>query len=240
VELFGKTLAGSGTYLEQRSAYGTMFRLEMRMHLVTGPSSFLQVCDGRYLWKYEKIHDTEQLKRTDLLRLDQALEEQGKTKHLDGIAWPHRMGGLPKLLAGLDRTFDFRLVEQTNLHHVKSWRLIGSWKPDLLGALLPGQSETIEAGKLADLRGLPPHLPYYVVLFLGQDDGFPYRIEYRRQDQLRTGAAGEAEDRTLVSILFHEVNLNLHVSADSFVYNPGDLEPVDDTKACIQRATLAE
>jgi hypothetical protein len=207
------------------------------MQLGSVPSSFLQVCDGRHLWTYEKIREEEDLKRVDLLRLHQALEDLGKMPHSNGFAWLQRMGGLPKLLAGLDRAFEFRRVEATQLHHVKSWRLVGQWRPDFLGARQPGNTQ---AGRLADLNGLPPHLPHYVVVFLGQEDGFPYRIEYRRRNQAQTGASGGPEDTTMVSVLFHEVNLNLPVSPDSFVYNPGDLEPVDDTKACIQRLALAK
>jgi hypothetical protein len=236
VQLFGKRSAGAGVYVEHRSANGPLFRLEMRIQLGSGPSSFLQVCDGRHLWTYEKIRDEEQLKRVDLERLDQALEELGKMPYSDGIAWPQSLGGLRRLLAGLDGAFNFHRVEQTQLHHVRCWRLIGEWKPEVLVAQ---QAGTTEAGKLVDLRGLPPHLPHYVVVFLGQGDGFPYRIEYRRQNWPQANSAAEREDTTMVSILFHELNLNVPVAPDSFVYNPGDLEAVDDTKACIQRLTLA-
>ena len=53
--------------------------------------------------------------------------------------------------------------------------------------------------------GSPSYLPDRVVLILGQDDLFPYRIEYRRAVDKKGGPSADDEGRLLVSIDLDEV-----------------------------------
>jgi hypothetical protein len=237
VDLFGRKAVGSGVYFQQRSGRELRFRMETRIQLGNESSSFLQICDGGHLWDYEKIDGEEKLKRIDLLRVRQGLEELDDTNPRAEAEWQFRLGGLPKLLRSLNTAFDFQSVDQTTLHQVRAWRLTGVWKPAKLALLLPDQVEAVQTGKPADLSKLAAHLPDHVVLFLGQEDGFPYQIEYRRKSQ---ADGARPDSSTIVRILFYEVNFDVPIATESFVYRPGDLEPADDTRAFLQSLTAAE
>jgi hypothetical protein len=237
IHLFGTHLVGSGVYLEQSDGRLFLLRLETRIQLGEKACSFLDVSDGRYLWSYQKIREEEKLKRIDLLRVQQQAEELGELDNVIARGWHLQVGGLTKLIGALNAWFDFHTVQATSLHQLPAWRLAGRWKPKKLALLLPEQADAIEAGKPADLDGLPAHVPDHVVLLLGQDDYFPYQIEYRRQDSGDGSKHGAASSRTLVSILFHEVSSNVQLAHESFVYNPGELEPIDDTRSYLRRMT---
>ncbi len=242
VDLFGHRPVGSGLYLEQRSEHGPLFRpfrLELRMQLGGEPSSVLHVCDGRYLWIYRKLGDGHSLGRIDVHRVAQALEESGDIGQVVGVGeWPG-LGGLPRLLRGLHAAFDFPTVEETYLAgHLPVWRLRGRWKPERLAELLPGQKGAIEAGKTADLRELPPHLPDHVLLFLGRLDEFPCRIEYRRDPGAGKGREASG-GRSLVTMELFQVNLNAPIHPTRFIYSPGDLEFSDRTSQFLRDLGLA-
>ena len=80
-----------------------------------------------------------------------------------------------------------------------------------------------------DLGKMPEHLADHVLLFLGSEDGFPYRIEYRRRDPKRSGSSGAPQDRSILTMEFFKVNLNASIDPARFVYHPGDLECPDTT-----------
>ncbi len=230
VDLFGQKPVGSGVYLGQRSEQGVLFRLSLRLQLGNEPSSLLHVCDGRYLWMYRKLGKAETLSRVDLARVARALEESGDIESLDKIdRWPG-LGGLPKLLRGLHATFDFTPVGETRLAgQLPVWKLRGEWKPEKLAGVPPEEEEPVKKGKPGDLGELPGHLPDHVLLFLGREDAFPYRIEYRRRETDRPQGSELPEGRPIVTMELFEVNLNAPVDTTVFIYNPGDLECADQT-----------
>ena len=100
----------------------------------------------------------------------------------------------------------------------------------MLAMLLPNQKDAIQHGKPVDTTKLPKHLPDRVLLLLGQEDLFPYRIEYRRQLDKKEAAGGE-ESRAVVTMELFEVNLNAPAEPTRFLYNPGSMEPEDQTQA---------
>ena len=73
------------------------------------------------------------------------------------------------------------------------------------------------------------HTPHYVLLFLGRDDLFPFRIEYRRRDPVPVAGLEGATDKTIASMDLFEVRLNVPVSPTRFYFNPGKLEYSDQT-----------
>ena len=85
-------------------------------------------------------------------------------------------------------------------------------------------------GKPLNLDKLPPHFPERVVLFLGKDDLFPYRVEYHRR--VSTGLPGLAstEDRVVVGVDFYKVGLNVPIAPERFSFTPGKQEYTDQTK----------
>jgi hypothetical protein len=248
VDLFGRRLVGAGSYMEQRTAEGLRFRLELKIQLGDEVSTLLQVCDGRYVWRYVRLHDHGELTRWDVVRILQSLEEAGQLDRLQRIDdWPG-LGGLSSLLRGLHAAFDFPTAEPVQLvgkvdgetvpsPQLPVWRLFGQWKRQKLPQLLPDRREEIESGHPIDLSELPPPLPEAVAICLGRDDLFPYRVEYYRSDPEARGQ-GRGALRPVVTVELFEVNLNVPVDANRFRYNPGNLDCVDQTRQFLRKLGL--
>ena len=228
-EIFGRHPAGSGIYLEQRVPGATLFRLEMRLQLDDQPSGLLQVCDGHSVWNYRQIFQEETLTRIDLDRVNHHLEEAGRWQ-------PGTMGGLPgigglsRLMQAIGSNFNFTRADQTLLRRqqVPTWRLEGLWTPARLAQLLPEQAKSIQEGKSPSLSKLPKQVPDRVVVFLGMDDLFPYRIEYRRQPD-KNESPDATSDKILSAIDFYEPVFDVPIPPTRFLYNPGKLEAKDET-----------
>lgn len=237
VELFGKSLVGSGTYLEQRSAGEILLRLELKVQLdAETATSLLQVCDGRYLWTYKRdAQDRSSVSRIALLPVAEALDEMGQLPQPGKIGEWLGLGGVPRLLRTLDACFRFTAVEAAQLQQLPVWKLDGDWKPDKLVKLLPDQEKTIREGKEVDLSRLARHLPDGVAVYLGKEDLFPYRIEYRRLKPPAKAAYPLPDDHVILAMELFEVSLNAPVNRSRFVYNPGNLEVIDETKAYLER-----
>lgn len=223
VELFGKQLEGSGSYLEQRSDEGLQLRLELRFPLDGEPCVILQVCNGRYLWKYEKFGPMAKLSRIDTLRVLQALDERDGSAAPAAQPWPG-WGGIPRLLRVLDRDFDFSAPQVAELPGgFPTLRLEGRWKPDRLALLCPEHQAAATQARAGDLSTLPPQVPHYVVLDLGRDDLFPYRIEFRRTGSPSSQSGGQ-RDHPVAVMELREVVFNVPIAREQFHYDPGTLE----------------
>ena len=90
------------------------------------------------------------------------------------------LGGLEETLRNLSAQFRFYQVNDASLGADRRTALVGLWTDALVLQMLPDQKVAIEGGKSPDLSRLAPHVPDHVVLLLGPDDLFPYRIEFRR------------------------------------------------------------
>lgn len=239
VELFGKQLEGTGIYLEQRSEEGLQLRLELRFPLDGEPCLLLQVCNGRYLWKYEKFSATAKLGRIDTLRVLQAIDERGGLAGAGNLQpWPG-WGGIARLLRALDRDFDFAAPQAAELPGgFPTLRIEGRWKPDRLAALCPECKGQGGQGRAGDPSALPPQLPHHVVLHLGRDDLFPYRIEFRRTRGSGPGATADGDLRIAVMEL-REVVFNVPIGREQFHYDPGTLEYTEQTDRFLESLGIA-
>ncbi len=231
VDLFGKRLIGSGAYFEQAGEPDRLMRLELRLQLGNKTSSLVQVCDGKILWTYRELLGTGSLRKVDVAQVTKALKAAGKPGNHGGMGALPGLGGLPGLLRGLDGSFDFKSAQRGILKlrddRLPVWQLRGEWKPAKLAKVLPEQKKAIAAGEPPDLSKLPEQMPEYVLLMLGHDDLFPYRLEYHRtvRSAEETGAG-----RPLVTMQFYEVVRNAPIARHRFQYSPGNLEFEDDTK----------
>ena len=136
------------------------------------------------------------------------------------------IGGLSKLLAGLRQSFQFDRLGETRLGERRVWAIDGQWRPAQLAAAVPDQRSTIEAGRTIELKKLPAHLPEHVVLYVGQEDLIPYRIEYlRRSDKSdATGQGGILPGyRAIVTTEVFDVRTNVPIDSRQFTYQPSGL-----------------
>ena len=97
----------------------------------------------------------------------------------------------------------------------------------MLARILPEQKKLIESAEPIDLSKLPEHLPNQVLLLLGEDDLFPYRIEYRRTVD---PDAASPSSRPVVTMQLFEVVTDAPIPPHRFHYNPGEMEYEDETE----------
>jgi hypothetical protein len=233
VHLFGKRPVGSGAYLQQRTARGDLMRWEMVWQLGELSTSLVQVTDGEYLWIHSSLSDPP-LTRIDARRVAEKLGDLRTPGISVDMGGPVGMGGFVRLLRTLDEHFEFHAAQPGRWGRQKQpvWRLQGTWKPQRLAELLPGQREAALRGEPVDLAQLSEQLPAEVALLLGQEDLFPYRIEYRRKE--RHQAPEEPAGRLMTAIDFYEVSINVPIDPARFRYHPGKMPWSDGTEAYIQ------
>jgi hypothetical protein len=243
IDLLGKPLVGTGIYLQQGRGVERMLRLELDVQMSKDPGKLCQVCDGKKLWLSETIGGETKLATVDVARLVRA---RPKSLPLDSPPLNISLGGLPKLMSDLDGAFSWGLVADSRLEDLRVWSVEGRWKPARLTQMLPDQKPQIDAGQPVNLQKLPKNVPDRVVLHIGVEDGFPYRIEYwkqaaaRRDDAAREQEATRDSDKLLVLLEFYEVRLNSRIDPAQFVFDPQGKQAVDRTGEYLERLGLEE
>ena len=226
-ELFGHQITGEGRYYELRQGPIPRIHLELTVEVGSVSTSLVQVCNGATFWTYRKLPDGESLSKLDAVRAITALEQAAGKLPREAIASSPGLGGLGRLMRGLNAQFEFTSVAADQLDGLPVWKLSGGWKPAQLARLLPKQKEAIEKGRPPDLTRLPDHLPDSVTLFLGQDDCFPFRIDYLR-------SVPKSSPRCLMSLEFFELNFNGPIDSGQFLFTPGNLEIIDRTEEFVR------
>ncbi len=226
-ELFGRQITGEGRYFELRQGPIPRIHLELTMEVGPVSTSLVQVCNGTTLWTYRKLPNSESLSKVDAVRAITALEQAAGKLPRDAIASSPGLGGLARLIRGLNARFEFTSVTADQLGGLPVWKLSGGWKSAELARLLPKQKDAIEKGRLPDLAGLPGQLPDNVTLFLGQEDCFPFRIDYLR-------SVPRSSPRCLMGLEFFELNFNGPIDASQFLFTPCNLDIIDCTEEFVR------
>lgn len=252
IDLFGHQLNGKGTYKQQGLGDIKLLRLELILQAADRITSLQQVCDGRFLWVWRDSPFEKSLTRTDLKEVRRAIEAQPDVAPA-GLAnqWM-ALGGLPKLLQGLNNSYDFGPARPDQLYTAPVWVITGKIKKELLASLFPNQRDQILGGQMPNLAALPPQWPDRVVVKLGRDNAlplFPYSIEFQRTRPSKAngkeggeGRGGEppAEDEvtSIVTIELFEVQVGVEIDPLEFRYTPGNQEVLDDTQRFLQNLGL--
>jgi hypothetical protein len=231
VQLFNSELIGSGLYQQAGQGSERHFRLELRTQLGEEVASRLQVCDGNALWTYRETPDGAQLEWLDLRRVRVAQRQAAglpPASPVDEFA----TGGVPRLLEALQLNFQTVSTEAGHLGEVPMWAIELEWKPSVLVALIPDQAEQMNAGKSCDFAEVP-QLPERVMVFLGHEDLFPRRIEFRRRPSDNAARSRAGEDRRdklvpVVTVEFADLQLNQPIDPRQFEYGaPGATDVTD-------------
>ena len=227
-ELFGHQITGEGRYYEVRQGPIPRIRLELTVEVGSVSTSLVQVCNGTTFWTYRKLPDGESLSKLDAVRAITALERAADKLPREAVASSPGLGGLGRLMRGLNAQFEFTSVVADQLGGLPVWKVSGGWRPAQLVRLLPHQKEAIEKGRPPDLTRLPGHLPDSVTLFLGQEDCFPFRIDYLR-------SVPKSSPRCLMGLEFSELNFNGPIDSGQFLFTPpGNLEIIDRTEEFVR------
>jgi hypothetical protein len=239
VDLFGHRLTGSGSYVQGPWRH-RLLRLELRTQVGQSLTSVQHVADGEYLWIYRELVDNPSVSRVNLERVHRALGGEA------GVFAPDRpppvdalgLGGLPRLMRSMHRWLEFTGSRDADLTGVPVTVFEGHWRPEFLRLFLLDQEQQIMSGGSVDLTKLAEHVPDRVLVHLGRDDLFPYRIEYQRTraavpEEKRTPEMPEA--RSLLTVEFFEVQLDAPVDSLEFVFNPGSLPAAYVTDEYLER-----
>jgi hypothetical protein len=242
IHLLGHELVGSGSYEQIGRQEQRRFRLELKVPVGEGMSSFERIHTGKYLWVCEELGSQTTLARIDVEYVRRVLAQRAAAGRLPagsrgGIAMP--LEGLPKMLANLNESFQFTIGREGHLDQLAVWQLEGTWKPAVLAQWAGNQKDKILAGQPIDWKALPQQLPQRVVLTLGHDDLFPYRMEY-----LRESSAEKQDERsmagTIATLEFFEVRLGGQIPLQRFVFQPGDRTQVDGTDAYLKQLGITD
>lgn len=238
VDLFGQQLIGWGSYLQVGEGEDKLLRYEMNVQTEEDTISFLQVADGRFLWIRHEMPEEVDLGRVDLKRLRRELTgSRVSPSSRDPSIWM-ALGGLYRLLAGLDSNFRFGPTQLTPVGETEMLSLEGTWNPQpplpSPGAVKPTPTSDPNAD---DAARDGPHIPQRVHVLLRREDLFPYRIEYFRRDTAKKQQGGQAKNgdswRSLARIEFHDVNLRAGIDPLRFVYDPDATQIEDRTRAML-------
>lgn len=239
VDLKGESTVGGGVYLQQGRGPERMMVYDLSLPTGETTSRVRHIADRSTLWIVEELVGANNYGRVDLARLRRARPKS--QAGVPGDGWL-AMGGLPKLISGLDRAFQFGPVTENKLDEVRVWTLRGEWERDRLINLLPNQKDAIAAGQPFDRSKLSPQLPDTVIVHVGCDDFFPYRIEYWRSPEAQKKSDEEVPvEKLLVVMELYEVHLGGPIDATQFAFQPPpEIKPADRTAEYLDKLGLEE
>ncbi len=230
IELFGHTLVGTGEYQQLNQGTDLLLRSDLKIQLEDRAATYQQICDGRFLWRYHNSPDVDKLGafRQELSRVDLDVVRRHRSLDYVPLDAAPGYGGLSQLLEQIHRHFEFQPPQPGMLHEVPVWMLPGTVQLATFDQF-PGNQVTAQRS--------PEHFPHFVTLALGQEDLFPFRIEYRRKKS--DGSSSEivvtADSRAIVTLELFQVQLNLPLNPELFVKRAGDMPVRDATQSYLEQ-----
>lgn len=212
-----------GSYLQGRGA-DLKLRMEFQARLGSTVGSVLEVCDGQVLWTRHQIDTDVRISRRDVRQILQAAADNGLPENL--ITVELGFGGLPGLLASIEKSMQFDLYKEDADDGRKLIILEGGWRPEMLAVWQGNNSKA----------ALPDYVPTRIRLYLDGETLFPRRILYLRRN-------AEKILRPLVSLDFSDVETNVPIDGAIFKFVPPEgIFPEDLTPQFLeqikQRRTL--
>ncbi|MCA9212221.1 MAG: hypothetical protein KDB27_04075 [Planctomycetales bacterium] len=231
---FGQLLVGDGTYQQLNDPEGVMTRLEITVQTDQQVTSLRHISNGKFLHILEQSDLGQTVGRVDL----RAIRDADESAPTDSARSPSlvnsiAIGGLPRLLAELQRNFKFRAPQAIMFQNVPVWAVAGEWKAARLQTLFPSVKGIVRANGTVNVDRLPQYVPNRVFVLLGRDGLFPYRIEYHKDtdsSQNRTGT-NAAQSTALLTMDLYRVQIGMPIEPRTFFYNPGGHQKVDDRTA---------
>jgi len=254
---------GAGTYRQQGRGTRRHVRWLLESQRDGVHATLLQVSDGESLWTDRNLSTGRQIEWVNLWQVRRQSKASATTlvsnmtEAPDSAPFsPHfaaSYGGLPSLLESLREHFDFTQPRSFRFGDQQVLGLIGRWRPEALAQILVDTSDLEEdqvdyailserLGAYFETKSLPTHLPHHLLLLLGQNDQFPYLIDYRSgSDDLSQPGMAEADlfqlsREPLSRLEFVDVEFNLPINSGEFIYSPPqELDRIDGTTNFIKR-----
>ncbi len=221
VTIGDRRFTAEGAYLQGSNL---KLKLEYRVRAGALQGKLLEVCDGQVLWTRYDVEDTTRITRRDVRQILKTAATSGGIPENMLIA-ELGLGGLPALLASLERRIDFTAARSESVDvQGKPFEvdvISGTWKPDYRKRWERGEDKDTE---------LPEHVPDSIDIYFNPQTRFPYRILYRKK------VPGRDIQKEMVSVEFHDIEVNVPVDDKSFFFVPPDgIIPDDVTNAYLMQ-----
>ena len=225
VVLGERRFKASGSYLQ-----GTDLRLKLEFHVRVGTSksategSLLQVCDGDVLWTRFKVGDQVRITRRNVRKiLKEAKAGNNLSRNL--LVVELGLGGLPALLASIEKVNRFDKVETKQIDGKPFTVLSGRWIAKYRNQLAAGSK---------DGKRLPAHVPDSLRIYFDRED-FPRRIVFRKTQ------TDSSVSRPMVTLDFDKIVLNGKIDDAEFEFvPPKDVVPIDVTGLYLKQLAPAK
>lgn len=262
IDLLDRKLNGKGWYREEWMSERKQFEFEnMRFdwHVAIQGNGKRRFRDRSYVWEYtllqrdkrvgqtasaevkvaqavaggeakasepQEIERVWTLNRYEMVEIGRALEENGVWPSVDLINSYPELGGFSTVLQQIGRRYRFGEPRATTSSEGEAvWRIDG-----MVASEGAEEAEDMQGGTL------PMPTADEITVFLGQEDLFPRRIDFR---QTATTPDGQVLPATLMTMRFLNLQLNYPVNEDeewSFADIVGpDIKPRDCTEYFIRR-----
>jgi outer membrane lipoprotein-sorting protein len=222
-------------------------RIYLRLAVSGLPDSdgtILQVCDGETLWEYQQILESQVYRKLSIKPIFERLNSPDMDpKTRDQILNQMGFAGPDALLVGLRKSVRFDQNDEGTLDGKAIWVLHGTWR-NRNGLVGPDQRPLPATGPL------PAFVPSLATLYLGKDDGWPYRMELLGKvptilyDMRRVGPDGkvigsrssiEKVDASEIKLVYSNVQLNAAVRPEEFAFQaPPNATVEDNTEVIIK------
>jgi hypothetical protein len=201
VSIGGRRFRLEGTYVQ-----GTDLRLKLdfKVQPEAGEEgidgSFLEVCDGTILWTRHVVGGQTRVTRRNVRQILEA-SKNGPQPNL--LAVELGLGGLPALLASLERSMKFDTLTQQEANKKKFTVIGGTWNDALK------QSFKSATGNRPD-----SHIPDSVRIYFEPVILFPRRIDFLKKQK------GSDESEVLVELDFLDIVINAPIDEHQFEFEP--------------------
>lgn len=236
VQMLKQNFSIKGRYLKAPSS-----RIYLKLTVTGLPDSsgtMLQVCDGETLWDYQQILEQQIYRRLSIKPIFEQLnspEIDAKTR--DQVMTQLGFTGPEALLVGLRKSVKFDQNEEDTLDGKPVWVLRGTWR-NRNGLVGPDQRPLPPTGPL------PAFVPSLATLYLGQKDGWPYKmvlvgkVPTILQDTRRVGPDGrligsrasvEKVEPSTIRLTYSNVLLEPVIRPEEFAFQAPPGANVEDT-----------
>jgi hypothetical protein len=244
VEMLGQSFKVKGQYLR---APGHRSKLMLTLvGLGDAKGRMQQICDGQTLWDFSQVLDSQSCRKFLVQPVLQRLESPDCDALLrDGMMSQLGFAGPDALLTGLRNACLFNQRDEGSFKaeggaDKKIFILRGEWK-DRAALTGPGQPPINPIG------ALPPYVPSVVEVWIGQDDGWPYRVQLAGKPmvgpttmQQQIGPDGrpigakipvQKEKPSKIILIYSNVDLQPKLTDADFAFQPPQgVQPQDGTQ----------
>ncbi len=220
VMIGNRRFRATGKYLQ-----GTDLRLRLEYQIQVGSTKgyLLQVCDGEILWTHQTVGKLATVTRRNVREILNAAASSGDIPQNLLVA-ELGLGGLPALLASLERTMDFDTEKEETIDGNVFIVIEGTWKSKF--------SKHWADTNRQNPGIIPEYVPDRVRIFLDQKNLFPHRILYLKKP------ASKKVFRPMVALDFTKVVLNAATNPEEFSFaSPKGVQEQDITQYYLQRLT---